>query len=121
MAAKVLVFGLFGLMLTSSSILAQTRLSPFDKGERIYQRNCLRCHGVALDGKGPDAPTLSVAPANFHAYLSRIKDDAELEKTIKQGKKFLGMHNWEDTLSDEQVRDLIAYIRTAAPRVKVKP
>jgi len=53
--------------------------------------------------------------------LSRIKDDVELEKTIKQGKQFLGMHKWEDTLTDEQVHDLIAYIRSAAPHVKVKP
>jgi mono/diheme cytochrome c family protein len=31
------------------------------------------------------------------------------------------MHNWEDTLTEEQVHDLIAYIRSAAPHVKVKP
>jgi mono/diheme cytochrome c family protein len=31
------------------------------------------------------------------------------------------MHNWEDTFNDEQVHDLIVYIRSAAPQVKVKP
>jgi len=112
---------LVALMLTSALVLAQTRLSPIQKGEQLYQRNCLRCHGVALDGNGPDAASLRVPPTNFHMYVSRLKDDLALEKTIKQGIRFLGMHNWEDTLTDEQVRDLIAYIRSRASPVKVTP
>jgi cytochrome c oxidase cbb3-type subunit 3 len=121
MTTKILIGAMFAVILTSSGALAETRLSAIDMGERIYQRNCLHCHGVTLDGKGPDAASHSVLPANFHTYLSRLKDDAELEKTIKQGKQFLGMHHWEDTLTEEQVHDLIAYIRSAAPHVKVKP
>ncbi len=121
MTTKILIGAMFALILTSAGALAESRLSTTDRGQRIYQRNCLHCHGVTLDGKGPTAASLSVPPANFHTYLSRMKDDAELEKTIKQGKRFLGMHNWEDTLTDEQVHDLIAYIRSAAPSVKVKP
>jgi len=121
MTTSVCVGTVFALMLISTLVLAQTRLSPIDKGERIYQRNCLRCHGAALDGKGSDASSLTVPPTNFHTYLSRLKDDIEFEKTIKQGKRFIGMHNWEDTLTDEQVRDLITYIRSAAPHMKVKP
>lgn len=58
---------------------------------------------------------------NFHSYLSRLKDNAELETTIKQGKQFLGMHNWSETLTDKDVRDLIMYIRGAAPQVSVQP
>ncbi|MDE3049580.1 MAG: cytochrome c [Nitrospirota bacterium] len=121
MTTKMLIGAMFALILSSLGALAETRLSTIDVGQRIYQRNCLHCHGVRLDGKGPDAASLSVPPANFHTYLSRLKGDAELEKTIKQGKRFLGMHNWEDTLTDEQVHDLIAYIRSAAPPVKVTP
>ena len=121
MTTKIFIGALFALILTSAGTLAETRLSKTDMGQRIYQRNCLHCHGAALDGKGPDAASLGVPPANFHTYLSRLKDDAELEKTIKQGNRFLGMHNWEDTLTDEQVHDLIAYIRSAAPPVKVTP
>ena len=121
MTSKILIGAMFALILTSAGTLAETRLSTTDRGQLIYQRNCLHCHGVALDGKGPDAASLSVPPANFHTYLSRLKDDAEFEKTIKQGKQFLGMHNWADTLTDEQVHDLIAYIRSAAPQVKGKP
>ena len=121
MTTKLLIGVMFVLLFTNARVLAQTQLSTTDRGQRIYQRNCLHCHGVGLDGKGPDAVSFRVPPTNFHTYLSRLKDDAELEKTIKQGKQFLGMHNWGDTLTDEQVHDLIAYIRSAAPSVKVKP
>jgi mono/diheme cytochrome c family protein len=31
------------------------------------------------------------------------------------------MHNWEDTFNEEQIRDLIMYIRSAVPHVPVKP
>jgi mono/diheme cytochrome c family protein len=117
----------YGLIIFASSwSLAKGKLghSPepgIPTGHLLYDQHCLRCHGVALDGKGPDAASLKVPPANFHVYLSRLKNDADLQKTIKEGRRFLGMHNWEDTFNDEQIRDLIAYIRSAAPQVKVKP
>jgi mono/diheme cytochrome c family protein len=110
---------LCGLMIVaSSSVLAETRPGDLKDGQGLYRQHCLRCHGVTLDGKGPDAVSLRVPPADFHTYLFRIKDDAEFEKTIKQ---FLGMHNWEDTLTDEQAQDLIAYIRSAVAHLEVKP
>lgn len=121
MTTRMLIGTIFVLIFTSAGVWAQTQLSTIDRGQRIYQRNCLHCHGIMLDGKGPGAASLNIPPANFHTYLSRLKDDAEFEKTIKQGKRFLGMHNWEDTLTETQIHDLIAYIRSAAPPVKVKP
>ena len=111
---------LIGLALIVSSVHAQTSLTPIDRGQRLYQRNCLHCHGAALDGKGPDAASFDPPPANFHSYLSRVKGNDQIEYTIKQGKRFLGMHNWSDTLTDKEVQDLVAYIRDAAPQVDVK-
>ena len=127
MKGTLLMSVLCGLTIFAGSwALAETKSghSPepgIPTGHLLYEQHCLRCHGVALDGKGPDAASLKVPPANFHLYLSRLKDDADLKKTIKEGRRFLGMHNWEDTFNDEQVRDLIMYIRSAAPHVPVKP
>lgn len=119
MNADRLMVLLCGLMIVASSpILAETRLGNLKDGQRLYQQHCLGCHGAMLDGKGPDAASLRVPPADFHTYLSRIKDDAEFEKTIKQ---FLSMHNGEDILTDEQVHDLLAYIRSAVAQVEVNP
>jgi len=127
MKRTVLIGVLCGLTIfTSVCAFAETKVghSPepgIPTGHFLYDQHCLRCHGVALDGKGPDAASLKVPPANFRLYLSRLKDDADFKKTIKEGRRFLGMHNWEDTFNDEQVRDLIMYIRSAAPHVPVKP
>jgi mono/diheme cytochrome c family protein len=118
---RVAVTGaLVGLALIGSSVHAQTPLAPPDRGQRLYQRHCLHCHGAALNGKGPDAASFNPPPANFHSYLSRLKDNDQIEQTIKQGNRLLGMHNWSDTLTDDEVRDLVAYIRRAAPHVEVK-
>lgn len=108
MKGTVLIGVLCGLTIfVSSWALAETKLghSPepgIPTVHLLYDQHCLRCHGVALDGKGPDAASLKVPPANFHLYLSRLKDDADLKKTIKEGRRYLGMHNWEDTFNDEQ-------------------
>ena len=79
MKAGRLMVLLCGLMIVASSGPARRIQFPGRLAE-LYQQHCLRCHGSTLDGKGPDAASLRV-PANFHTYLSRIKDDVEFEKT----------------------------------------
>jgi mono/diheme cytochrome c family protein len=74
-----------------------------------------------LDGKGPEAAKLSRQPTDFHKYLSRVKGDLELEVTIRQGRKLTAMHEWDTLLSDQQIYDLIAYIRSAVPHLEVTP
>ena len=96
---------------------AETPRGDAQKGLAVYERNCLRCHGPALDGRGPDAPQLVRPPANFHDRRSRKRGDAELEIIIKTGQTFTDMHRWKDTLDEQQIRDVIAYIRANAPHV----
>jgi hypothetical protein len=74
-----------------------------------------------LDGKGPDAASLRVRPTDFHKYLSRVKGELELEVTIRRGQQLTAMHEWDTSLTDQQVYDLIAYIRSAVPRLEMKP
>ena len=76
---------------------------------------------MRLDGNGPDAATLSRRPTDFHQYLSRVKGELELEVTIRQGRKRTAMHEWDSLLSDPQISDLIAYIRSVVPQLEVKP
>jgi mono/diheme cytochrome c family protein len=82
----------------------------------LYERHCLRCHGEGLDGKGPDAASLSIPPTNFRSHPSRVKDDFDLWFTIRQGRSFSAMHGWSETLADEDIKDIVAYIRSIAPR-----
>ena len=86
------------------------------KGRAVYESYCLRCHAKNLDGKGPEAASLSIPPANFHAPHSQAKSEAELRFTIKRGRSMTAMHGWENELRDVQVTDLSAYIRSVIPQ-----
>lgn len=113
---------LCGLMIVAdSSFAAETPPGNLKHGQALYQQHCLRCHGAMLDGKGPDAAKLRVSPTDFHKYLSRVKGDLELEVTIRRGRKLTAMHEWDSLLTDQQVSDLIAYVRSAVPHLEVKP
>ncbi len=99
----------------SSWVSAQgSRGNPKD-GQVIYQQQCLRCHGEKMDGNGPDAQYLIVRPANLQSPGSRAKTDWELLVTITNGALFTPMHGFRGKLSDQQIFDVLSYIRDMAP------
>ena len=97
-------------------VLAQAFKGNPVNGQAIYRDYCLRCHGEALDGKGPEASSLKVAPENFHAPYSRIKSESELKMTLRRGRSSTDMHGWEDRLTTAQLMDVVAYIRSVVPQ-----
>jgi mono/diheme cytochrome c family protein len=115
MKARLAVASVLALVLASSWAVAQTAPGNPKKGETVYQKNCLRCHGQSGDGLGPDAPDLIVAPANFHTMKSRSKTDMEMLVIISHGIIFSPMHGWRDRLADQDIVDVLSYIRTLAP------
>lgn len=80
------------------------------RGKALYERHCAACHGA--EGKGDGYKLLGPDPANFLSPSMKGKPEAELLKTIHDGKP--NMPAWKYRLSDQQARDVIAYIRTLA-------
>jgi mono/diheme cytochrome c family protein len=112
---SILVVAIFLVFVTSSWVSAQgARGNPKD-GQVIYQQHCLRCHGDKLDGNGPDGEYLIIRPANFLSQGSRAKTDWELLVTITNGALFTPMHGFRGRLSDQQILDVLSYIRSVAP------
>ena len=103
------------VVLTNSWVAAQVRPGHPDRGEAMYKEHCLRCHGRLGDGDGPDAQALIVRPADFHTARSRAKSDFELLITISNGVLFSPMHAWRGRLTDEEMMDVIEYVRALAP------
>ncbi len=103
------------VVLTGSLVLAQSHTGVTKNGEKIFHQYCVGCHGTSGDGLGPDIKELIVPPANFRAAKSRTKTDMELYLAIKQGVLFSPMHGWADRLSDQEIRDVLIYIRSLAP------
>jgi hypothetical protein len=63
----------------------------------------------------PDSRDLIVRPTNLLSQASRAKTDWELLVTIANGALFTPMHDFRGKLTDEQMLDVMAYIRSVAP------
>jgi mono/diheme cytochrome c family protein len=89
------------------------------RGRETYQLYCASCHGATGDGDGPVSAGLEPKPAKHSDgnYMNELTD-AHLHKVIKEGGSSVGksplMAPWGGTLSDAQIDDVVAYIRTLA-------
>jgi len=84
-------------------------------GPAIYEEHCAGCHGLTGTGDGPDAKNLIVPPANLQAIRSRMKTDFELFTIVAYGVAYSPMHGWRGRLSDEEMLEVVEYIRKMAP------
>jgi len=110
-----IVVSLAAVVLSASWVMAQSLTGNQKNGERIFQQHCAGCHGTSGDGLGHDIKELIVPPANFRAPKYRSKTDMDLYLAIKQGVLFSPMHGWADRLSDQEIRNVLRYIRSLAP------
>jgi cytochrome c oxidase cbb3-type subunit 3 len=99
----------------TSWVSAQVQRGNPKAGEGVYQQQCLRCHGANLDGNGPDSRDLIVRPTDLRSPTSRSKTDWELLVAISNGVLFTPMHSFRGKLTDEQMLDVLSYIRSISP------
>ena len=86
-----------------------------DAGKATYTANCMACHGTSGAGDGPAAIALSPPPKSFaDAAFWEGKTDEVLKTTIKAGKPGTAMSGFSQ-LSDADVKNLIAYMKTFKP------
>ena len=79
-------------------------------GREIYVNTCIRCHGI--DGKGAMGIQLTPPPADLTSDNVQNRLDASLFKRIHDGKANTAMGAWKYSLSDDEIWDVLAYIRT---------
>lgn len=79
-------------------------------GREIYVNTCLHCHGI--DGKGAMGVQLVPPPADLTSNNVQNRLDASLFKRIHDGKPNTAMGAWKYSLSDDEIWDVLAYIRT---------
>ncbi len=80
-------------------------------GAQVFQTNCEACHGPQGHGDGPAGVALEPAPKNL-AELSKIASDDYLFWRISTGRPGTAMPPWKGVLSDEQIWQVVSYIRT---------
>jgi mono/diheme cytochrome c family protein len=83
------------------------------RGDIVFRNYCVLCHGVKADGAGRAAKLYNPKPANL---VLSDKNDQYKELIIRQGGAALGrsefMPPWGNELTDEQVTDVVAYLRS---------
>lgn len=83
-----------------------------DSAADVYKTNCAPCHGVTGDANTPAGKNFKATVFNTADGLK--KSDADLVKFTKVGKD--NMPAWADVLTDKQIKDVIAYIRTLSKK-----
>ena len=79
-------------------------------GREIYVNTCIRCHGI--DGKGTLGIKLVPPPADLTSLTVQSRLDGTLFRGIHEGKPNTAMGAWKHSLSDEEIWDVLAYVRT---------
>jgi mono/diheme cytochrome c family protein len=82
-------------------------------GREIYSNICIRCHGI--DGKGAMGLKLVPPPADLTSAAIQNRLDGTLFKRIHDGKPNTAMGAWKHALSDDEIWDVLAYVRTLTP------
>jgi mono/diheme cytochrome c family protein len=80
-------------------------------GAEIYKVNCESCHGAQGYGDGPAGVALDPAPKNLPERAALVGDDY-LHWRIATGVEGTSMVSWKGILTDEQIWQAVAYIRT---------
>lgn len=90
-------------------------------GKANYDIYCTTCHGATGKGDGVAGAALTPKPADFSAaeFWDDTRNDEHLTKVIKEGGMAVGksplMAPWGGVLSDEQIAEVVAYIKTFKP------
>lgn len=111
----ILTLAMVLISVSTSVVFAQVIRGDSKVGQHVYEQQCLRCHGATLDGNGPDSQDLIVRPANLRSQISRSKTDWELLVAISNGVLFSPMHGFRGKLTDQQMLDVLSYIRSVSP------
>jgi mono/diheme cytochrome c family protein len=83
------------------------------EGAKVFKSNCEMCHGPQGHGDGPAGHSLDPMPKNL-AVLQESAADDYLFWRISEGRPGTAMVAWKGVLTEEQIWQVISFIRTLA-------
>jgi cytochrome c553 len=111
---------IFFQLVFCAGVAAQAK-GDANAGKVKYQTLCAACHGNSGRGDGPAAGALNPKPADLsEAAFYQTVNDTYLVEIIKEGgskvKKSPLMPAWRGALSDTDIMNVIAYLRSLPTR-----
>ncbi len=108
-----------GAVLLIIAFLTQRVFAQNDaaKGRELFKSNCSPCHGESGKGDGPGGQVLPVKPANLGERIAENGySNQYLTDVIGKGGASVGKSNfmpaWGGSLSDQQIREIVSFLRT---------
>jgi mono/diheme cytochrome c family protein len=98
---------LIGTLSLSLSLTVASAGVP--EGKVVFTSKCQACHGPTGEGKASIAKLFNVTMHPFGSSEIQSKPDAEIKKTITAGH---GKMKPVTGLTDQQVDDVVAFVRT---------
>jgi mono/diheme cytochrome c family protein/Tol biopolymer transport system component len=103
----------------------QANAQTLAAGQRLYRANCAPCHGASGNGDGPIAAGMNPRPSDFTRHMiAGQHTDGQVFLWIKNGVSGTAMRAWGDRLSEDEIWQLVVYLRTfgqAAPAASAAP
>ena len=87
--------------------------SSLREGSRLFRRSCAACHGADGKGSGMRDSLPTIPDFTVHTWQEK-RNDPQLIVSVLDGKE-AGMPPFRDKVAREQVRDLVAFIRSFDP------
>ena len=93
------------------------------KGKAVYDKRCTWCHGEKGDGAGAARDFLNPPPRDFTTGNYKIKasnledmvpNDDDIFRMIRDGMPGTAMPGWSDLLAEQDMWDLVAYVKSFA-------
>lgn len=82
-----------------------------EAGQAVFKTNCATCHGETGHGDGPVSASLTPRPMNLVVLQESAQDDY-LFWRISTGKPGTAMVGWKGILTEEQIWQVVALMRT---------
>jgi mono/diheme cytochrome c family protein len=110
---KKLLYGLYIIIIIgiiiciiNSGIFSSENAKAVAAGEKVYQKQCLICHGDNGKGEGKNAGTA----LNNQQYLNTVSDK-DIFNSVKFGREGTGMPSYGSRMSEDELNNVVAFIR----------
>ena len=117
---RTILLALFLLLVTSVAPVNAKEGSK-ENGRLLYMGHCFQCHGEDGEGAGSASEFIPVKPRNFTDGVFKMKTsepsspisrDEDIFAAISRGMQPSGMPAWKSTLTESQMWDLVAYVKS---------
>ncbi|MGB0908896.1 MAG: c-type cytochrome [Nitrospirales bacterium] len=116
-----LLFLCVSLPIIILTIVAYASQGNAETGEYTFYEHCAESHGDKGDGQGPIGPYLEgEKPTILLDEKTRARSDQELFEIIRYG-VHIEMPSWEGILDDQDILNVITFLRILAPALRLAP